>query len=492
MPEKFTLTPKIAFREPTLQKIDPFTTTLSTDGEKVSLTGYAPDERGRQRLVATAKSYFPQREIVDALSYGSGAPLGWLTCAEAGLLGLSRLDKGRADLSGPLLQLSGETRDEKIATALPAEVRAAANRSCKDTIQILVKAPPEPTLQWQAIMLDNRLELSGEVINSDVKDEILADAKKLFPKYELVDNMRIKPGSSSKWAKVVRLGLAELAKLRSGLVRLDGLVLTLDGVAPDTAVLGDVTSRVKRGVASGYSGQVTIEVKSDAMIWSEQEAKRKSEATAGNAKLDARKAAEAAQRAAALQEVQRRAADAAAKALADAQRKQQQINEERLRAAEQERLKAAAEERRRKEEEARSREAEAEAKRKAEIARISRRCKRELNETVANGTITFEVASDRLTESSTQTLDRLIDTYRNCPGARLEISGHTDATGSPSSNIELSQRRAQAVLDYFIAKGLPNDRFVARGYGETRPRAANDTSSGRARNRRIEFDVLIN
>ena len=124
------------------------------------------------------------------------------------------------------------------------------------------------------------------------------------------------------------------------------------------------------------------------------------------------------------------------------------------------------------------------------MAAVAARCKRELNETVANGMITFELSSDRLTRASTATLDRLIETYRNCPGAKLEISGHTDATGSDEANVKLSERRAQAVLDYFIVKGLPGDKFVARGYGKSRPRAANDTAVNRARNRRIEFDVI--
>ena len=485
MPDKFKLDHKIAFREPTLPTVSPFTTSVATDGEKVSLSGYAPDERGRQRLVASAKQYFPKREIVDALTYANGAPAGWLTCANAGVLGLARLDKGRAELSGTVLRLSGETRNEKVAADLPAQVRAAANRACKDTSEIKVKTPPEPRLKWQVLSIENRLELSGAVINSDVKAALLAVAKKLFPKREIVDNMRITPGRSKKWTKVVRLGMEQLAKLRSGLVRLDGLVLTLDGVAPDTAVSTQVKSRIERGIPPGYNGQAFIEVKSDAMIWSEQEAKRKSQAAAAEV---ARKKAEDEKRAASLREVQRRAAEAAAKARAEAEERQRREAAARQQAAKDARLKAEAEARRRAEELERQKAAQAE----AEARKIAANCKKELNETAGRGVIQFEVGSNRLTDSSTSTLDKLIATYRTCPGLQLEIGGHTDSTGRASDNLELSKRRAEAVLNYFVAQGLPRNKFVARGYGETRPRVSNATPANRARNRRIEFDVRTN
>ncbi len=483
MPDAFKLEHKIAFREPTLQTVSPFTTSLATDGEIVSLSGFAPDVRSRQRLVASAKQSFPKREIVDALTSANGAPPGWLTCANAGILGLARLDKGRAELSGTVLRLSGETRNEKVAKDLPAQVRAAANRACKDTIEIKVKTPPEPRLKWQVASTENRLDLSGAVIDSDIKALLLADAKKLFPKRDIVDNMRITPGSSKKWTKVVRLGLGQLAKLRSGVVRLDGLVLSLNGIAPDTAVSTQVKSRIKRGMPPGYVGQAFIEVKSDAMIWSEQEAKRKSEAAAAEA---ARKKAEEERRAASLREVQRRAANAAAKARAESEAKQRREAAARRKAAQDARIEAERQAQRRAEQQRRQETARAEAKaREAPAA-----CKNELNETASRGIIQFESGSNQLTKDSTSTLDRLIAAYRNCPGPQLEIAGHTDSVGGSEENMKLSQRRAEAVLEYFVAQGLPRDKFVARGYGEAQPRASNASPVSRARNRRIEFDVI--
>lgn len=72
----------------------------------------------------------------------------------------------------------------------------------------------------------------------------------------------------------------------------------------------------------------------------------------------------------------------------------------------------------------------------------------------------------------------------------VEVAGHTDSTGSDAYNQGLSERRANAVKDYLTSKGVKASRLTARGYGESRPVASNDTKEGRAENRRVELIVL--
>jgi outer membrane protein OmpA-like peptidoglycan-associated protein len=72
----------------------------------------------------------------------------------------------------------------------------------------------------------------------------------------------------------------------------------------------------------------------------------------------------------------------------------------------------------------------------------------------------------------------------------VEVAGHTDSVGSEKYNQGLSDRRANAVKDYLISKGVKASRLSARGYGESRPVASNDTDEGRAENRRVELIVL--
>jgi outer membrane protein OmpA-like peptidoglycan-associated protein len=69
----------------------------------------------------------------------------------------------------------------------------------------------------------------------------------------------------------------------------------------------------------------------------------------------------------------------------------------------------------------------------------------------------------------------------------MEIGGHTDNTGDADRQLALSQQRADAVRAYLIQQGVPEAMLVAKGYGDARPIASNDTEEGRFRNRRVEF-----
>mgnify|MGYP000662237453 CR=1 FL=1 len=72
----------------------------------------------------------------------------------------------------------------------------------------------------------------------------------------------------------------------------------------------------------------------------------------------------------------------------------------------------------------------------------------------------------------------------------VEVAGHTDSVGTDAYNQKLSERRANAVRDYLSSKGVKASRLTARGYGESRPVASNDTKEGRAENRRVELVIL--
>ena len=107
-----------------------------------------------------------------------------------------------------------------------------------------------------------------------------------------------------------------------------------------------------------------------------------------------------------------------------------------------------------------------------------------------SGNINFHSGSARLQASSAPLLDSVADIIARCPGLKIEVSGHTDADGSPAANQVLSQQRAKAVVRYLVQKGLAADRFTAIGYGEDKPIFANDTSEHKSRNRRIEFALV--
>ncbi len=84
-------------------------------------------------------------------------------------------------------------------------------------------------------------------------------------------------------------------------------------------------------------------------------------------------------------------------------------------------------------------------------------------------------------------LDDVVNVLRHNPGLKLEIQGHTDSRGARSHNIKLSQKRAEAVRKYLVAKGISTERLTAKGFGCARPVASNNTPEGRAMNRRVEL-----
>jgi OOP family OmpA-OmpF porin len=76
------------------------------------------------------------------------------------------------------------------------------------------------------------------------------------------------------------------------------------------------------------------------------------------------------------------------------------------------------------------------------------------------------------------------------PNLKIEVNGYTDALGSESGNLKLSQKRAKSVRDYLTSKGVAIDRIKAQGFGEQNPVADNGTPEGRQKNRRIEIVPL--
>jgi outer membrane protein OmpA-like peptidoglycan-associated protein len=115
---------------------------------------------------------------------------------------------------------------------------------------------------------------------------------------------------------------------------------------------------------------------------------------------------------------------------------------------------------------------------------------RTLTELIEGKVVEFEFASDELTDVGKALLDELLVPLREFSAVSIKIEGHADAQGSPERNLELSFRRAQAVVVYFVDQGEDSNRFIAVGYGDTRPIADNSTEEGRQKNRRIEFIAL--
>jgi outer membrane protein OmpA-like peptidoglycan-associated protein len=105
--------------------------------------------------------------------------------------------------------------------------------------------------------------------------------------------------------------------------------------------------------------------------------------------------------------------------------------------------------------------------------------------------IEFGVGSAEISSRYFDQLKRVADLMKDSPDSRAVIEGHTDSTGPATRNLQLSQRRAESVrqnlIDHF---GIAQERLVAKGFGETRPIASNETTEGRRKNRRVSVILL--
>ena len=119
-------------------------------------------------------------------------------------------------------------------------------------------------------------------------------------------------------------------------------------------------------------------------------------------------------------------------------------------------------------------------------------CVEQVNAILSETKITFEPGSSDLSGSAAGVINDIADILKACREVdmEIEIAGHTDSQGREQMNLELSQGRAESVLEALVARRVLTSGIAARGYGETEPVADNDTEEGREANRRIEFRLL--
>ena len=215
--------------------------------------------------------------------------------------------------------------------------------------------------------------------------------------------------------------------------------------------------------------------------------------------FDAEKVREGAEKRKAEEEAKKRAEEEAKRKAEEekkrAEEERKKIEEERLKAEEakrktEEEAKLLEEERRKLEEEKRKLEEQkkllTEKLKGAEVKETEKGLMINLKQAV-----NFKTGSAMLTPLSTKALDELITVLKAYPQNKISIEGHTDITGKHTTNLKLSQARAQSVTNYLITQGIPRERIVSViGYGPDKPIASNKTPAGRTANRRVEVIIL--
>ena len=117
-------------------------------------------------------------------------------------------------------------------------------------------------------------------------------------------------------------------------------------------------------------------------------------------------------------------------------------------------------------------------------------CHHQLSELSASTVIDFVSSSSELATGAAPQLDAIVELSVECGFLVLEVTGHTDASGSEDLNVALSRARAESVVDYLVTRGLARDRLIADGVGSAEPIATGSGRRARRQNRRVEFRFL--
>ncbi len=509
-------------RTEVLETIKNYIWQASLGNGDVQLTGYVPNEAARKAILASARSALPRHKVDDQMKLARGAPeqkiwLGATNFAMRQLVGLKPGATAALEATGLVVQGEADSAKsyESVVTAL--------NRSLPQGISLKsekVIAPAVKPYTWAAALRGRQVELTGFAPSIPARDQVKATAERAFPGLSVVDRLSIGSGAPNGWQQMVTAALGKLSQLKQGNAEARDSQFSIAGLT-ETAETADAVRRSLRAdIPSSFN--VVEQIRQDPAVIAAEEARRAAEAAARRAAEEAarKKAEDDARRATAEAEARRiadlrrneteaqsraREADELARRNSQADAARKQAEDDARRAAEQQRQQTEAAARRKAEEDAARKKAdddarrvaEADARRRAEEERArgrqteAMRCQGSLATAVQAGAITFQRASAELDRRSHKTLDALAQIVKGCPGFNIEVEGHTDNEGEPDRNQRLSERRANSVRDYLVRAGVPESSLAAIGYGEAKPRVANDSPANMALNRRIEFTVKV-
>jgi outer membrane protein OmpA-like peptidoglycan-associated protein len=480
------------------------------------ISGYAPTENSRSKLVARAKSLFANFSFADRTDVADGAPQGWTKAITIALEQLAQLKSGEASFRDRDLTFSGEAADEQLASAVRRTLKLDVPQNFKIIDHIRY---PKPDLfaagsgyVMGIVNSGSSVDVVGMIPSEAARGALVDAVKARFPGRTVNDKTQVAPGAPEGWQQCVVAGLASLPRLNKGKSLLSNHKLEVSGETDDYAASKSLPADIK--AAAGQACETTTDIaftgkmKTD-LSWKATRGLNGMITLEGDAPDDPSRLQliETAQRiwagesiadhmkiVGASPEPWLSVTRVALEQLARLRRGDVEISAKDLMiegAAETDKVAG----------DIRSvLSTDLPPGYKAHDAitvmspeeKAADGCQTLMRETSAKGIINFARAKADLTPDSTQTLKDLAEVANECPAFKIEIEGHTDAEGTDERNQRLSDRRAHAVADFLARNGVDPKRLSTIGYGATRPIADNSTAAGRAKNRRIEFNVKVN
>ncbi len=438
----------------------PYLFSAALAGGTLRLTGDVPDAATRAALVAAAGKANPGAKIVDAMTYASGAPPHFGALAGAASAALADLNPGTASLKDQALTLAGT------ASTVASYQHALAGLQHLEGGMTLADAnviPPEvKNFSFVADKSADGITLSGDVPGEAARVAVVKAAQAADAGAPVTDHLVPASGAPAKldFAAASGFALGQLGELSRGHAVISASGLDISGDAATTANALKVKTALGGALPGGLvAGTIAV---------------RDLQAMTDAQKAAAEKAA-AEQAAAEKAAADKAAADKAAaeKAAADKAAAEQAAAEKAAadKAAALAAPKAAA------------------APAPTPEAAAATQCQADFSGLLAKDKVHFAVARADILPASKPLLDQLAIVANKCATTQIAINGYTDSDGNASINVSLSQKRAQAVVDYLTKAGVAASRLEAHGFGDADPVAPNDNAADKAKNRRIEFKV---
>lgn len=536
--------------------VSPYVWSARNENKKLLLTGYVPAESARDTLLDAAGVRFPGIAVADQMEVASGAPNDWTLATAFALGQLAKLESGVATFTGTQGNLSGMAGDQATAEKTASAYRAGMPTGYTVSDNILYRQPsvqPVSPYVWSACLAAATLTLEGFIPSEDAREALLSYTSQRFPGTTVVDRTKVAAGvptPQASWLGSLRTGLRALAMTGNGCAKQTDKMLKVTGATEVAGLTGRIDDLLRKSLPTGFKGAEEI-VYTPALapepvtpepvvppapyrttfryngldlliegVVPNEDARKKVLAQARKALPDRNFL----DRTTIRNDAPGRWDDAIATGLthlAQLESGEYSLNDTKALLSgttDNEGVLARAKQAMRSglpkgyqgseqiayvppPEPDPTINAKKVDPKDFDIGELlasknplsAPECQVALDSVIErNGKAFFAINSHILDNRATVTLERLADVAQRCPQARIAIAGHTDSDGARTYNQRLSERRANAVVEFLTTRGVTAERLSAVGHGEMRPVRRNTTAANKARNRRIEFEVDLN
>ncbi len=488
-------------------RADPFVWSANFDGTSVVTSGFVPNDMVRESLVAAVKAILPDVPVDDRAAIASGDPPGFEEAAAFAVTALNRLSRGGVTLDGLKLDVAGEAKSVDDYEAILASLGGALPEGMQVVDTEVAPATVSPYF-WKAERSGGRLVLTGYVPSQQNRREVMALVQALFSSDAIEQHVRVAAGEPRMdWLGGIKFALGQLDRLSQGSVELGDKSYAITGEAASSdafVALADASGQTLPASLTLKQAEIVPPRASPYRFTAERqgsgiviagvvasEAERQQILAAAHRKFGAAAVDDRLSYASGAPEDFEAAREAVLQVLSRLSGGQATIVDGAVTVSGYtyypQAVKTIGEELASGLPEGFTHAADTIAARQDDQPVTANQCSDLVQTVLKTGGIGFDGGKASLMEDSESILDRASAVIARCPDAGVEVGAHSDTAGSAARNHDLTQTRAETIVEYLVAAGVKRERLTAVGYGETKPIADNATAAGKAANRRIEF-----